>query len=103
MMLCPGYFLTEMTADLFDSQQSVSFINSSPMGRSGKMHEIDAPFLLLASEAGSYLNGVVLHCLQMTGNVSATCNFAQSAVFTFSRNRMKKSRTSAFISDISLS
>lgn len=56
----PRYFLTEMTAERFDSQQSVSFINSSPMGRSGKMHKIDAPFLLLASDAGSYLNDVAL-------------------------------------------
>jgi NAD(P)-dependent dehydrogenase (short-subunit alcohol dehydrogenase family) len=58
--LCPGYFLTEMTAKMFDSPQSAAFISASPMGRSGKMHEIDGPFLLLASDAGSYLNGVAL-------------------------------------------
>lgn len=56
----PGYFLTEMTAERFYSQQSVSFINSSPISRSGKMHKIAAPFLLLASDAGSYLNGAAL-------------------------------------------
>ena len=58
--LCPGYFLTEMTEMLFDSPESAKFLNSSPLGRAGSMDEISAPFLLLASDAGSYLTGVAM-------------------------------------------
>jgi len=58
--LCPGYFLTEMTAELFNSPKSATYLNSSPMGRAGEMDEISAPFLLLASDAGSYLSGIAL-------------------------------------------
>ena len=58
--LCPGYFLTEMTAAAFDSPEAQAYLNSSPAGRPGGMDEMTAPFLLLASDAGSYLHGVAL-------------------------------------------
>jgi NAD(P)-dependent dehydrogenase (short-subunit alcohol dehydrogenase family) len=58
--LCPGYFLTEMTAAAFDSPESQAFLNFSPAGRPGDMDEMTAPFLLLASDVGSYLHGVAL-------------------------------------------
>ena len=58
--LCPGYFLTEMTAAAFEAPQSQVYLGSSPAGRAGDMDEITAPFLLLASDAGSYLHGVAL-------------------------------------------
>jgi NAD(P)-dependent dehydrogenase (short-subunit alcohol dehydrogenase family) len=58
--LCPGYFLTEMTASAFDSPEAQAYLNSSPAGRPGDMDEMTAPFLLLASDAGSYLHGVAL-------------------------------------------
>jgi len=58
--ICPGYFLTEMTAEAFDSPEAQAFLNSSPAGRPGDMDEMSGPFLLLASDAGSYLHGVAL-------------------------------------------
>ncbi|MDG0971205.1 MAG: glucose 1-dehydrogenase [Porticoccaceae bacterium] len=58
--LCPGYFLTEMTQDAFESPEAQAFLSSSPAGRPGEMDEMTAPFLLLASDAGSYLHGVAL-------------------------------------------
>jgi len=58
--LCPGFFLTEMTEMLFDSPQGNAFLASSPLARPGDMDEISSPFLLLASDAGSYLTGVAL-------------------------------------------
>jgi len=58
--LCPGYFLTEMTAAAFDSPEAQAYLNSSPAGRPGDMDEMTAPFLLLASDAGSYLHGIAL-------------------------------------------
>ena len=58
--LCPGFFLTEMTEMLFNSPQANAFLASSPLARPGDMDEISSPFLLLASDAGSYLTGVAL-------------------------------------------
>ena len=58
--ICPGYFLTEMTAAAFASPESMAFLTSSPARRAGEMDEITGPFLLLASDAGSYLHGVAL-------------------------------------------
>ena len=58
--LCPGYFLTEMTAPAFASPEAQAYLNSSPVRRPGEMDEMTGPFLLLASEAGSYLHGVAL-------------------------------------------
>lgn len=58
--LCPGYFLTEMTAPAFASPEAQAYLKSSPARRPGEMDEMTGPFLLLASEAGSYLHGVAL-------------------------------------------
>ena len=58
--LCPGYFLTEMTAPAFASPEAQAYLTSSPARRPGEMDEMTGPFLLLASEAGSYLHGVAL-------------------------------------------
>jgi len=38
----------------------VAFLTSSPARRAGEMDEMTGPFLLLASDAGSYLHGVAL-------------------------------------------
>ena len=58
--LCPGYFLTEMTEAAFASPESQKYLSSSPARRAGEMDEMTGPFLLLASDAGSYLHGVAL-------------------------------------------
>ena len=58
--LCPGYFLTEMTEAYINSPVGQDFINSSVPGRLGTMEELTAPFLLLASDAGGFVNGVAL-------------------------------------------
>ena len=58
--LCPGYFVTEINKDFFDSAKGRAYIASTPARRSGELHELTAPFLLLASDAGSFVNGVAL-------------------------------------------
>ena len=58
--ICPGYFRTEMNSDYFDSDVGKAYIESTPSGRLGQMSEIDGPLLLLASDAGSFINGAVL-------------------------------------------
>ncbi len=58
--LCPGYFLTEINAWFIESDMGRDYISNTPAQRMGEMHEIAAPFMLLASEAGSFINGVAL-------------------------------------------
>ena len=58
--ICPGYFRTEINSDYFDTDKGQAYINSTPAKRLGKLEELDAPLLLLASDAGSFVNGVAL-------------------------------------------
>jgi NAD(P)-dependent dehydrogenase (short-subunit alcohol dehydrogenase family) len=56
--ICPGYFLTEMNQDYFDSDKGKAFLADTPAQRLGRLEELDAPLLMLASDAGSFINGV---------------------------------------------
>ena len=58
--LCPGYFVTEINKAFFDSAKGQAYIANTPAQRCGELHELTAPFLLLASDAGSFINGVAL-------------------------------------------
>ena len=58
--LCPGYFPTEMTSGYFDTAAGQEHVKTMPARRIGRMEELRAPFLLLASDAGSYINGDAL-------------------------------------------
>ena len=69
--LCPGYFETEMTADFIKTPAGEAFIKGSPAGRMGSLEDLGAPFLLLASDAGAFVNGVALPVdgAQSLGNI----------------------------------
>jgi NAD(P)-dependent dehydrogenase (short-subunit alcohol dehydrogenase family) len=58
--IAPGWFISEMNAEYFASEAGLAYIKRLPPGRTGDMQELLGPALLLASEAGSYVNGVVL-------------------------------------------
>jgi NAD(P)-dependent dehydrogenase (short-subunit alcohol dehydrogenase family) len=58
--LCPGYFETEMNSDFFATDKGKEFIEKLPPKRLGELDELTAPLLLLASDAGSFINGVAL-------------------------------------------
>ncbi len=58
--ICPGYFKTEMNGEYFESDAGKAYIESTPTGRLGLMEEMDGPLLLLASDAGSFINGAVI-------------------------------------------
>lgn len=58
--LCPGYFVTELNAPYFATEKGQRYLESTPAQRSGEIHELTAPFMLLASDAGSFVNGVAL-------------------------------------------
>lgn len=58
--LAPGYFPTDINANFWDSDAGAAMLKRIPMRRLGEMSELDAPLLLLASDAGSYMTGAVL-------------------------------------------
>ena len=58
--LCPGYVVTDMNRSFFETGWGAAFIARSPAGRTGRPEELDVPFMLLASDAGSYVNGISL-------------------------------------------
>jgi NAD(P)-dependent dehydrogenase (short-subunit alcohol dehydrogenase family) len=67
--LAPGWFPTEMTAGLTAVAERVEYFASRiPLGRLGRLPELDGPLLLLASPAGSYITG---HTLFVDGGLTA--------------------------------
>jgi NAD(P)-dependent dehydrogenase (short-subunit alcohol dehydrogenase family) len=59
--LAPGWFPTEMTADMFADERSLAWMRSrTPMGRGGALDELIGPLLFLASDASSFVTGHVL-------------------------------------------
>ena len=59
--LAPGWFESEMTADMFADERSLRWMRSrDPMGRAGRAEELVGPLLFLASDASSYVTGQVL-------------------------------------------
>lgn len=58
--LAPGYFETEINRDFFASEAGQRLIGRLLPRRLGDLSELDGPLLLLASGAGSFVNGVTL-------------------------------------------
>ena len=59
--ICPGYFYTELTTAVLDTDQFQEFAkNHVPMQRYGKDGELNAGAIFLASEEASYVTGIVL-------------------------------------------
>lgn len=58
--LAPGYFPTEINQGHFDTPQGKAMLEKVPMRRLGRLEELDAPMMLLASDAGSFMTGTVI-------------------------------------------
>jgi NAD(P)-dependent dehydrogenase (short-subunit alcohol dehydrogenase family) len=59
--LCPGWFLSEMTAGMDTDEGAQRFIQqNSPMPRMGEPHELDGAIVYLCSDASSFMTGQTL-------------------------------------------
>ena len=59
--ICPGYFYTELTTSVLDSDYFKEFANNHvPMKRYGKEGELNPGLIFLASDEASYVTGVIL-------------------------------------------
>ena len=59
--ICPGYFYTELTTEVLDTDKFQDFAKVHvPMKRYGRAGELDAAIVFLASEEASYVTGVIL-------------------------------------------
>ena len=58
--ICPGYFLTDLNRDFFQTPAGQKVINKIPMRRVADPKEIRGVTLLLASDASSFMTGSVL-------------------------------------------
>jgi len=58
--LCPGYIETPLNREFFATEAGQALVKRIPQRRLGRPEELDAPLLLLASDAGSYITGTAL-------------------------------------------
>ena len=59
--ICPGYFYTELTTSVLDTDRFQEFAKTHvPMKRYGKEGELNAGAIFLASDEASYVTGVIL-------------------------------------------
>ena len=59
--ICPGYFYTELTTQVLDTEQFQEFAKTHvPMQRYGQEGELSSAVIFLAADESSYVNGVIL-------------------------------------------
>jgi NAD(P)-dependent dehydrogenase (short-subunit alcohol dehydrogenase family) len=59
--IAPGWFPSEMTAGWFAVPEFLArFVDQAPMRRIGKVEELAGPLLFLASDASSFVTGMIL-------------------------------------------
>ena len=59
--ICPGYFETELTKEVLNTDDFKEYMkNTVPMQRYGKVGELNAGAIFLASKEASYVTGIVL-------------------------------------------
>jgi NAD(P)-dependent dehydrogenase (short-subunit alcohol dehydrogenase family) len=58
--LAPGYFLTDVSRLLLESDLADDLVKRIPMRRTGEFPDLDGPLLLLVSDASRYMTGSVV-------------------------------------------
>lgn len=58
--LAPGYIVTDLNRDFFESDPGKALIKRIPQRRLGQLGDLDGPLLLLASDNSDYMTGAVI-------------------------------------------
>lgn len=58
--MAPGYILTDLNREFFDTPPGEAMIKRIPMRRLGNEQELEGVLLLLASDAASYMTGITI-------------------------------------------
>lgn len=58
--IAPGWFVTEINENFLHSESGQAFLKRTPARRAGQVEELVGPIIMLASEAGSFVNGAIL-------------------------------------------
>ena len=58
--IAPGWFKTEINEDYFNSPSGEAYVKKMPARRLGRVEELLGPIIMLASEAGSFVNATIL-------------------------------------------
>lgn len=58
--LCPGYIETPINAEFFATEAGAALVRRIPQRRLGRLDDLDAPLLLLASDRSAYMTGAVI-------------------------------------------
>ncbi|MEF7616723.1 glucose 1-dehydrogenase [Aquincola sp. MAHUQ-54] len=58
--LAPGYIETELNGDFWQTEAGQALVKRIPQRRLGRLHDLDGPLMLLASDASRYMTGSVL-------------------------------------------
>ncbi len=59
--ICPGYILTEINGDYFDTDEGRAMIRTIPQRRLGDVSDLDGLLLLLASPASGFMTGSAIN------------------------------------------
>jgi NAD(P)-dependent dehydrogenase (short-subunit alcohol dehydrogenase family) len=58
--ICPGYIMTKINEDHFETEQGSTLISMLPRKRLGRPEDLDGLLLLLASEESRFINGAIV-------------------------------------------
>ena len=58
--IAPGYILTDLNKNFFDTEDGKAMVKKIPLKRLGNADELDGVLLLLCSSAGSFITGSVM-------------------------------------------
>lgn len=58
--LAPGYIVTDINRDFFETDQGQAMLTRIPMRRAGEPRDLDGPLLLLCSDASRFMTGAVV-------------------------------------------